>query len=349
MSNKLIFEKESYKIVIILILLVISVLLTYYFHFILGSGVIFTHFFYFPIILAAIWWKRKGLIIPIFLSLLLISSYFFAPKLSYPLYEDLLRVLIFMGIGVVVAFLSEEIAKRDKKLREREETFREVFNNINDAVFLHPITNGMPGNFIEVNEVASEMLGYKKEELIHMNPKDIDSPENTAKIPQVMESLQNEGKKTFETVQVNKNGQLIPVEINAHKFIFKGEEMILSIARDISERKKAEQKVKTSEKRYRDLFENMLEGFAYCQMIFDEEKNPIDWIYINVNTAFEQITGLKNISGKKVTEIIPGIIEEQPELFDIYGRVTLTGKPENIEIYFKPLGIWLNISVFRPE
>ena len=86
MGNKLILEKESYKIIIILILLAIAVFLTYYFHFVLGSGTIFTHIFYFPIILAAIWWKRKGLIIPIFLSCLLIISYFLAPNLTYPLY-----------------------------------------------------------------------------------------------------------------------------------------------------------------------------------------------------------------------------------------------------------------------
>jgi hypothetical protein len=77
--------------VVMLILLATAVFLTYYFHFILGNGVIFTHFFYFPIILAAIWWKRKGLLIPIFLSIVLILSYFLAPNLTYPFYEDISR------------------------------------------------------------------------------------------------------------------------------------------------------------------------------------------------------------------------------------------------------------------
>jgi hypothetical protein len=123
MENKLIIEKESYKIVTILILLAIAIFLTYYFHFVLGSGTIFTHFFYFPIILAAIWWRSKGLVIPIFLSILLILSYFLAPNLNYPLSDDLFRVFIFMAVGIVVAILSEEMHQKDIKLHESQENF----------------------------------------------------------------------------------------------------------------------------------------------------------------------------------------------------------------------------------
>nr|WP_243687190.1 PAS domain-containing protein [Methanobacterium formicicum] len=52
-------------------------------------------------------------------------------------------------------------------------------------------------------------------------------------------------------------------------------------------------------KKYRTLFENMLEGFAYCKMLFDDEGQPIDWIYIDVNPAFYELTGLEDIQGKK--------------------------------------------------
>ncbi|MDP1553333.1 MAG: PAS domain S-box protein, partial [Methanobacteriaceae archaeon] len=239
--------------------------------------------------------------------------------------------------------------KTEIDLKLSEEKYREVFNNANDEIFLHPITDGMPGNFIEVNKVACDILGYTREELLQMRPEIIDRPENVAKMPQLMKNLQKEGKVIFESVQVSKKGEFIPVEISSHMFELNGEEMILSIAREISERKKAEKALEKSEKQYRDLFENMIDGFAYCQMIFDDEKDPVDWIFTKVNTAFDKITGLKNIQGKKATEAIPGIKELQPELFEIYGRVTLTGQPENTEIYFKPLKIWLKISVFSPE
>jgi PAS domain S-box-containing protein len=102
-----------------------------------------------------------------------------------------------------------------------------------------------------------------------------------------------------------------------------------------------------SEKRYRSLFENMLEGYAYCKMIFERDK-PHDFIYVDVNNAFDKITGLKNVAGKKVSEVIPGIQESNPELFEIYGRVALTGNPEKFETYVESLGIWFSIAVYSP-
>jgi len=100
--------------------------------------------------------------------------------------------------------------------------------------------------------------------------------------------------------------------------------------------------------RYRSLFENMLNGFAFCRMLFDQER-PQDFIYLDVNSAFESLTGLKNVVGKKVSEVIPGIRESDPELFEIYGRVALTGKPEKFEKYVAALNMWFSISVFSPE
>jgi PAS domain S-box-containing protein len=103
-----------------------------------------------------------------------------------------------------------------------------------------------------------------------------------------------------------------------------------------------------SERKLRTLFETMLEGFAYCRMIYDAEGKPIDWVYLEVNGAFGRLTGLKDITGKRVLEAIPDIRTLTPELFDTYGRVASTGKPETFEIDFKPLKIWLKVSVFSP-
>jgi PAS domain S-box-containing protein len=119
--------------------------------------------------------------------------------------------------------------------------------------------------------------------------------------------------------------------------------------RDITERKKAAEALQDSEKRYRSLFENMLDGLAYCKMLYDDQGRPIDFVYIDVNSAFEGLTGLKDVIGKRATEAIPGIVEKHPELFDIYSRVALTGRPEKFEIEFKPLGIWLSISVYSTK
>ena len=76
---------------------------------------------------------------------------------------------------------------------------------------------------------------------------------------------------------------------------------------------------------------------------------PLDFIYLEVNSAFENLTGLKNVVGKKVSEVIPGIRESYPILFEIYGRVALTGEPESFEIFLEPLALWLFVSVYSTE
>ena len=113
-------------------------------------------------------------------------------------------------------------------------------------------------------------------------------------------------------------------------------------------RRRADAALREREQRFRLLFENMLEGYAYCRMLYHEGR-PDDFIYLAVNPAFETLTGLKNVIGKKVSEAIPGIRESSPELFAVYGRVASTGQSERIEIYVGALGIWFNIAVYSFE
>jgi len=104
-----------------------------------------------------------------------------------------------------------------------------------------------------------------------------------------------------------------------------------------------------SERRFRSLFENLLNGYAYCRMIYDAAGAPIDFVYLDVNPAFEGLTGLKDVVGRPVSEVIPGIHDLSPELFEVYGRVARSATPETIELDFKSLGTWLFIAVYSTE
>ncbi|HVN77040.1 MAG TPA: PAS domain S-box protein [Thermoanaerobaculaceae bacterium] len=107
------------------------------------------------------------------------------------------------------------------------------------------------------------------------------------------------------------------------------------------------QRLAASEERYRFLFTNMLEGYAHCRMVF-EDGVPVDFVYLDVNAAFESLTGLKDVIGRRVTEIIPGIRESNADLFDVYGRVALTGEPAKLETFVPSLSMWFSISVYSP-
>jgi len=130
-------------------------------------------------------------------------------------------------------------------------------------------------------------------------------------------------------------------------FVFAG---VAAVVAYLSEHLSADKiALQESERKYRTLFENMLEGFAYCRMIYDKDGRPADWVYLDVNAAFERLTGLSGIRGKRVLEAIPDIRTLTPDLFDTYGRVASTGRPETFEIDFKPLKMWMRVSVFSPE
>jgi two-component system, cell cycle sensor histidine kinase and response regulator CckA len=104
-----------------------------------------------------------------------------------------------------------------------------------------------------------------------------------------------------------------------------------------------------SESLYRSLFDNMLNGFAYCRMHFDDNGIPNDFTYLSVNKAFEDLTGLKDVVGKKVSEVIPGIRESDENLIEIYGRVSQSGLPERFELFVVSLQMWFLVSVYSPE
>ena len=106
--------------------------------------------------------------------------------------------------------------------------------------------------------------------------------------------------------------------------------------------------VRNSEQSYRSLFENMLDGFAHCLMHY-ERGEPIDFTYLAVNPAFCRLTGLTDVVGRRVSEIIPGVRDSNPELFTIYGRVAQSGVPERFETQIPSIGIWFSVGVYSTQ
>jgi PAS domain S-box-containing protein len=240
-----------------------------------------------------------------------------------------------------------ERKRADEKLRESEERFRSLYEN--STIGLYRTTPG--GKILLSNPAIVRMLGYSSfEELTQRNLEE-NGYEAGYERSEFQKQIERDGEvRGLESHWKRKDGATICVRESA-KAIRDSDGRVLyyeGTVEDITEHKQAEEALRASENHFHTLFDNMLEGYAYCKMIYENEK-PSDFIYLGVNNAFEKLTGLKEVAGKKVSEVIPGIQRSNPELFEIYGAVAFTGKSTKFETYVEQLKIWFSISVYSIE
>ncbi len=264
-------------------------------------------------------------------------------------------VSIILLSGVYARFIINKHKRMEEALRASEEWFSTTLSSIGDAV----ISTDTKGYVTFINPVAQTLTGWNQKDAIGKSLKDVFNiiNEKTGKpVDNPVSRIIQEGVVVGlanHTVLIAKDGTKRPIDDSGAPIRGDRENItgIVLVFRDITERKQAEEALQESEEKYRSLFENMLDGFAYCKILIDENNKPVDFVYLEVNDAFERLTGLKkeDVVGKKVTEAIPGIKESHPELFNIYGKVALTGEPTKFDICFEPLAIWLTISVYSPQ
>ena len=100
---------------------------------------------------------------------------------------------------------------------------------------------------------------------------------------------------------------------------------------------------------YQALFRDMSVGWAFHEMVFDQDGRAVDYVFLKVNEAFERFTGLKgeDIIGRGVAQIIPGIEDAEPDLITLYGEVVKTGQRAEFELYFEPFDKWYQVAASR--
>ena len=212
------------------------------------------------------------------------------------------------------------------------------------------LTLNKKGLILEANLTAAAMLGVEKGALITKPLSRFILRDDQDIFYLSRRRLFEEGKRTECELRMTKRGG-VPFWVRMEGNLAEGGDGPLCrvTISDVTERRGTEEALRKSEERYRGLFENMLDGFAYCEMVFDHEGRPHDFIYLEVNSAFERLTGLAGVGGKRVTDVIPGIRESNPELFEAYGQVALTGQPAEFEIEIAPLTRWFSVSVYSAK
>ena len=136
--------------------------------------------------------------------------------------------------------------------------YRTIFDNAGDAIIIHDLN----GKILDVNRIACDRLGFTREELLRMTPMDFDRPEYAKLVSERIHQIITNKHIIFETCHVSKDGTQIPTEISGRFIEYDGKRAVLSICRDITERKRMDEALHESEKRYRTLFEQSPDGIA---------------------------------------------------------------------------------------
>ncbi len=146
-----------------------------------------------------------------------------------------------------------ERKQAEEAQKKSENKFRNLFNSASDAIAIHD----MKGHFFEVNDTLCNRLGYSREELLRLTAQDIDTEENANHVQVRINTLKKQGYLTFETAHVSRDGKVIPVEVSSRIIDYEGEKAVLSVARDITERKKNKEALKERDQKYQLLFNNV--------------------------------------------------------------------------------------------
>ena len=284
-----------------------------------------------------------------------------------------------MIIGLFISFII--ISTAWAIIEDNTVDFIEIFEKHGSTML---IIDSDTGDIKYANEAASEFYGYSKKELMKMNIGQINLA-TKVEIKNEMKLAEKQKRNYFLFSHRLKDGEVKDVEVYSYPVSWgkNKDKMLYSIIHDISEKKKMENEIinrnriliflvllqllgitllvfsvnkniktkkilKESEKRYRSLFENMKEGFAIHKIILDENSKPIDFEFVEVNDAFQNITGMNSddIVGKRASELSLDILMCSVKE---YGEVALRGGVKRFENFCEEMKKYFQVTAFSPE
>jgi two-component system CheB/CheR fusion protein len=258
--------------------------------------------------------------------------------------------------GTLLSFLEiSEYKKMEIDRKSTEDRYQFLFN----TMALGVVYQDSEGNITAANPAAERILGLTMDQMmgrhsvdpewksIHMDGSDFPGEEHPTmvalrtgkEVNNVIMGVYNPLVESYKWIKINAIPQFREGENKPY--------IVYATFEDITEQLNWEIELQDSEKQYKMLFENLDCGVALHEIICDESGKPVDYKYIDVNNAFERITGLtrEKVKGKRVLEVLP---ETEDFFIDHYGEVALTGKPDKFERYNKELKKWFSVKAFSP-
>jgi PAS domain S-box-containing protein len=271
----------------------------------------------------------------------------FSFETYYPPFNKHFNISVFSPQKDYFATVFTDITERkqnENKLQKSEQLFRSMFESHLAVMLLIDPDNGQ---IIDANPAAAEFYGYSRQILQTMKITEINqfSPDKTRK---EWEKAANLKQNQFVFSHRLANGEVRKVSVYSSPINIQNRKILFSIIYDVTESENSAQALRASEELYRTLFNNMLNGFSYCRMINGEE-GSLDFEYLSVNESFIRLTGLKNVEGKRVSEVIPGIQKSNPFILETYNKVASGGPPAHFETFLDSLNMWFEVSAYCPK
>jgi len=284
----------------------------------------------------------------------------------------IILIIFYSFIGISTNYAKSATAEEQF---ERYDS-KTMFENHNSVML---IIDSSTGNILDVNLAATRFYGYTYEDMLQMKISDLNILSDE-EIKAEMNAALAEKRNFFEFKHRLSDGSLRDVEVFSSPASDKnGNTILYSIVHDVTEAHLAEKvadrvrmivfallsaiililtmgliivnqlkkRENISKNKFKSLFDNMNEGFALHEVVLNENGNVIDYRFLDVNGAFERITGLseKTIQNKCVKEILPNI---EQYWIDTYGEVALTGVAKSFTNYTSEIDKYFKVNVYSP-
>lgn len=246
----------------------------------------------------------------------------------------------------------QEVKNVYKAFKMENENYRTILYSIGDGV----IVTNEKSEIQEMNRVAEMLTGWKWNAALkrpvadvfliinEKNRKKTDNPVSMVLREGLMVSLSN------EIILISKEGNEVPVTVSCAPVYDNNGRISGSVLvfRDQIVEREQQRKIEESEALYRGLFSATREGISLHQLVLDGEGQAVDYLILDINQKFEDITGLtrQQVIGKKATDAYK---TDTPPYLEIYSKVALSGESCSFETYFPPMEKHFQISVFSPK
>ncbi len=269
------------------------------------------------------------------------ASLFTDPVIQIITYSEVFITGVLTTFGFIL-LINERINAENLEARETSEL---LFNTNPDAVALTSLSDGI---YINMNEGFTRLNGYTRQECLGKTSRELNIWQNYEDRQTLVNALTDKGIcKNLEATFRRKDGSSFTGTISARLITLRGEPHLISAIHDITERKLMEDALRESEEKFRLLFTRMTEGFALQEIICDQNGNPCDYRFLEINPAFELLTGLQRaeVIGRLQSQVIP---QEDPKWLEIYGRVALTGEPYRFTNYSQVIKRYYEVFAYQP-